>query len=269
MLRDACHFQMNTYYKITILSITLLLAACDSSSSRTADNTTINPRILNGTEVAQQDAPSMVPIRVELADGTYQLCSGTAIGAAHVLTAAHCFDGIVTRAVVTANGTEVAASSFTIAPGYAFVPELLAIFNDLAVLSFELPLGLPILPLIASAPIVAETIHPTYGFGINEDGNFGVLRSGEVQIAIATENHIFTTPFDGGGQNPCLGDSGGPLISFTADLEGNPQIYGIAGLVSSGTVENCEEGDVTLYTNLQNIGLLSFLASIVPDIVIV
>jgi S1-C subfamily serine protease len=59
-------------------------------------------------------------------------------------------------------------------------------------------------------------------------------------VGDVTQNHIFSA-FDGSGVNVCFGDSGGPMLNSSGD---------VVGIVSAGSNESCDQGDVTTFTNL-------------------
>ena len=223
-------------------------------------------RIINGTAADPAQSPQIVEV-ILLKNGLEAArCTGTIISSDAVLTAGHCVltgeDEVLVR---TAAGT-TSAEQVLRHPEYREEPALSAIFNDVAVLRTA-PLGLPGLAIIAaSGPAAGETI-ATYGFGLDGQGHYGTLRSAQIEIAIVTDNHIFSVPFSSHGANPCLGDSGAPAVLARHTQDGAFET-GIVGVVSTGTVQNCAEGDTTLFTNLQNTAVLEFVTAAAPGVVV-
>ncbi len=229
-------------------------------------------KVLNGSEQPELGSPQMMRLEIVTTDGALASCSGVVVAPGKVLTAGHC--AVVAKQItVITQGAAYAASHVTIAPGYFESLELNAVFNDVAVVSVP-GLAAPILPIIASSPILLDSELLVFGFGLDEAGGSGVLKFGSTKAMIITPNHVFGETFDGGNVDPCFGDSGGPLIGSAFFADGTP-VIGIVGVVSSGTnsvsdgeTTECKKGDVTLYTNLQNDGLLAFLVANAPGIVI-
>lgn len=242
-----------------------LLAGCgDKTSGAGASSTDGNARIINGSEVSLADSPQMAQVVLLNHDGSETTCSGTIVGARHVMTAAHCLEGSYLAAFVRTATVSHTVLSTSVPSTYRIDTEHGAVFDDVAVLETE-PLGLPALPILASSPVSEGTVFTTYGFGVDESGLSGTLRLGMFSASIVTPNHIFSGPYLGQGSNTCNGDSGGPAIATLVTPDGGV-VFGIVGLVSTGSQPGCGEGDITLYANLQNAALLEFVASIVPDV---
>lgn len=223
-------------------------------------------KIINGVSIDASASPQIVRIDLSYSDGSTGICSGTAITSEIVLTAAHCFPPEITGASIANGLFSIKAESVAVHPGYAASVELNAIFNDIALVKFP-GANLPSLPVLVSVPVKESDTIVTYGYGLNSDGEAGGLQNGAVAIGLVTPNHIFSTPFSGENADPCYGDSGGPAILGYTDVNGNFQV-GIVGLVSSGTLQGCAEGDVTLFTNLQNADMASFILANAPGALI-
>lgn len=86
-----------------------------------------------------------------------------------------------------------------------------------------------------------------------------------MEVAMVTGNHIFAR-FDE-LSNTCNGDSGGPATYTVVDPNGAVSAVGVVGITSTGTVQNCAPGDLSLFTNLQHPDILSFIAEVVPEAV--
>ncbi|MDC0358877.1 trypsin-like serine protease [Oligoflexia bacterium] len=222
--------------------IVLVVVSCGKNTSvkvitkTPSGQASTETRIINGIEVT---APQLVQISVQYSDGTTGLCTGTVIGARAVLTAAHCvieesFKENSTMSVQVGART-LKAKSVLIPDHYRVDFDNQAIFNDIAVILTK-DLGLPALPILVSKKVASEERVITYGFGLDEDGASGTLKSGETIIETVTENHLFAAEFNGEGTNSCGGDSGGPAILAVNTELGTRS--GIVGLVSTGTSDN-------------------------------
>lgn len=244
----------------------LWLVACGQPAGRETAGESGSVRIINGTAVDLAVAPQMVEVVLLGADGSQGICSGTVIGSDTVLTAAHCFVEPYSAIFVRTATASRPVLAVSVPADFRRDDAAGALFNDVAVLQTE-PLALPTLPIIASQPTAAGDAITLYGFGINEDGEAGVLRLGSTEVSQVTENHLFSGPFGGSGINSCNGDSGGPAIKAIT-TETGARAYGIVGIVSSGSVEGCGNGDVTLYANLQNPSILAFIREHAPDAVV-
>jgi secreted trypsin-like serine protease len=259
----------------------IITGTSNSGSSSISGNA---GRIINGVAVDPLLSPQVAEIKVTNSDGSEGICSGVAVGPGEILTAAHCFAGLTPLAsgsdelttTVTIplpagvslliGGQVLPATEVTIPAGYRFDAQHGAIFNDIAIVH-TYALNVPPLPIVTSRPVTTGEALLTFGFGLDENGDYGVLKAGEVLVETVTANHIFSAPFDGSNVDPCNGDSGGPgVLNFTS--ESGESVYGVAGLVSSGTVPDCSKGDVTLFTNLQNPGLEELVRSQVPEAII-
>ena len=225
-------------------------------------------KIVNGTACGNlQNSPV---VRVAVFDAAGQplgLCSGTMIESNKVLTAAHCVpNGTTSGAVVygnPGNTSTVFASRIAVNPKY--IPSSIsspgfAAFNDVAVLTLRSSLPLPTSAILGSGNIRSGDEIAIFGYGTDENGEFDFadLKSGEMLVEQVTNNHI-SAIFNGDGSNTCQGDSGGPAY---IDL-GNE--VAVAGVTSTGTVQDCSEGDNSLFINLSGSDVLDFIVSEAPN----
>jgi secreted trypsin-like serine protease len=224
-------------------------------------------KIIDGTVCTGLNASPVVRVAVFDANARpLGLCSGTMITPTAALTAAHCIlPGTFAAAVIYGDpGSTVNSFAHTvnIHPGYQpIVLGSVAAFNDVAILQLRDAVPVPTLPILASTPLGAGEIISIYGYGMNNEDifDFQDLRSGEMEVAGVTENHVFAN-FDGGGSNTCQGDSGGPAVST---IGGAPALVGVT---SSGSKADCSEGDVSLFINLQTDPVLNFIRARVPGV---
>ncbi|RMG42083.1 MAG: S1 family peptidase [Candidatus Dadabacteria bacterium] len=230
-----------------------------------SDSSLAHLRVLGG-EAANNQNLSVVKLRIYNPDGTVGLCSAAAVSYNTFLTAAHCVKKSHVIEV-EASGKRYPIAEVYTATGFRYDYINNAIFNDLAVLKTTENLTVKPLAIAAGNAVTTDLAGVVYGYGVNSSGSYGELKSGIVQLAYVTANHLFSKPFYGRGSNACAGDSGGPLVAAFQYPDGR-QLSGIVGLVSSGTTRDCRSGDVTLYTNLQNPALVSFILEHAPDTVI-
>lgn len=233
----------------------------DNGSSLSTDSCSVlGEKIFNGTECRINNSP-IVAYTVEFLDTESSLCSGTLISPTKVLTAGHCIvNGIFLNASVRINGRRVNASRVRVHPGYFvnFADEL--IFNDAAILILDEAVSGDTLPILVSKPLFVGDVIDIFGFGQDESGRVGTLKSGQMRVDQVNLDHIFSE-FGDEGSNTCFGDSGGPSLSRTA--AGAPAV---SGITSTGSAEaNCRQGDISVFTQIQETSTLNFIRSIAPE----
>lgn len=221
----------------------------------------VKPNIFTGTECGDEQRSPVVLLSVQFITGDVGGCSGTLITNRHVLTAGHCFAGNAANVVnvdVVVGGQIIPAARLAVDPLYQ--EGQTAIFNDLALVELASPTSVPPLPLLLSrAPQPGETID-IFGYGLDERGVFGTLRSGQMLLQDVTENHLVAL-YGNDGSNTCTGDSGGPAIQT---LNGRPAVVGVT---SSGVAEaECRVGDLSLFANTQKASSIDFITRNVPGV---
>lgn len=221
-------------------------------------------KIINGDLCSSESSP-IVRINILNADGSDALCTGTVITSTHVLTAAHCFivSNVIAANIESQSGEQFSAAQIAIHPEVGTDGTNLAVFNDVAIVRTSRAMNLPTLPIFANVAIEVGNTIGVEGFGLDENDDFGDPRGGLMTISTISPNHIFAE-FDGSGSNVCNGDSGGPAY-IEREIQGATR-NGIIGVVSSGNPQTgCFEGDVSLFANLQNPKVLSFIETVAPN----
>lgn len=215
-------------------------------------------RIINGTACDSSNSPVL---RLDLTgiDGRLYTCSATLITPNHLLTAGHCYkvtDIVQTNVVV--GSSRIEASKVTINPGYNDKTATEGvIFNDAAIVEVSRSIDRPTVPVLGSGGVNEGDVISIFGFGIDENGKLGSLRSGTMEVTDVNESHI-NAVFTGEGSNTCSGDSGGPSIS---EVGGTAMV---SGITSTGTVVNCSVGDISRFTNVSDPDVRSFISSAAP-----
>ena len=216
----------------------------------------LTPKILNGAECAQPERSPVVLLALLGADGVQRSCSGTMLTPTRVLTAAHCMPP-GTRAIAAVQwkangkGSLVYASNWVAHPSYSTAG--VGFQNDVGVVTFRTGMSNPSMSLLVSSPSRVGDEAFIAGWGLP-----GLdLAVGYVRMTRVDEAHIGYT-YKGQASNTCSGDSGGPAYRGV----GGPG--GIVGITSSGSVEGCGDGDVSLYTNIQTPRVLNFIRAQAP-----
>lgn len=242
---------------------TLVLLGCSGSEEPATRNQQAQYKIYEGDILPQETFPQVVQIVVYSEDGSEEKCSGTIIGANSVITATHCFTSPrIVGAGIRVLGVEHPVTALAVAPG--FTPSGYVIFNDVAIVKSADPLGVPAASLLLSRAIGEQEALWIYGFGLNEDGVSGLLRGGVIYPDVITPNHIIDSV--DGGQNTCMGDSGGPVAAPVVVDE--VSTAALVGITSSGDGGGCTNQETAYYTNLQNPQIIEFIAANVPDLTV-
>lgn len=243
-------------------TVVFVLTACGGGDNGQADAVPsaaqlcatigVVPRILNGTVCITPERSPVVQLYVSKSGSMFMdLCSGTVVGPRQVLTAAHCLSSstVAVSTPLWENGLDVGrlmASSWVVHPHFRIEPT--GFINDAAVVTFEVDLPNPSLPLLTGEPTVLG--HRVYLAGWGAPVlDFAV---GYADLSIVNATHIGYV-YGNTASNTCSGDSGGPMYRV---VNGQPAVIGIT---STGTLDDCGEGDRPLFTNLQSEPVLGFL----------
>ncbi len=227
------------------------------------------PRVVNGLpSTSFPQVGAILTVRgVEGAEGFGTACTGTLIGCATVLTAAHCVcpDEADNAATCTALGPADPAGIFVffqhagyltvervvVHPGFQF-----GAASDLAILNLAVPVnGFPAFPINELSSPPAGTPGTIVGFGTTTDerSDSGVKRYGSVVSAtceglVPDDTNLcwdFAAPIGppGDDSSTCHGDSGGPLF---ISIDGLPVLAG----VTSGGFPACAVDSTSFDSNV-------------------
>lgn len=224
----------------------------------------LSPRIIDGT--ACSAGPSgVVQFYVFNRQGEVGSCSGSMLDDVHILSAAHCADGTAS-AFLAWNGQRVNIRDVVIHPLYDAGSEGQSGFPeyDVAIFRLSRPVQAGRLPILLSRDVGNSDVISIFGYGIDNDGHLGQLRSGQMKIGREV-NTVFLAEFSkhSGGSNTCSGDSGGPALYSYLDENGQTR-RGIVGVTSYGLRPDCQKGDISGFANVQIDGIRDFVLGMVP-----
>lgn len=247
--------------------------ACSALSARDA-----NSLALIDGEVCNQEARSPVVAIFPVVQNGDQLaivsiCSGTFVTVDDILTSAHCLvnpiqdfgERVVGFAVRVGgrNGEVIALSRAMIHPSYN--GETGSRF-DVAMITLRTVPS----PRIGPVPILLSRLTApgdrmsVFGYGNDNLGEVGTLKSGEVTIQDIIRGNLIVTLEDSDA-SLCGGDSGGPVVQI---------VDGITGLVGVNSFTASEGGVqcpitpslISGFVDIQNLSVLEFIANYAPDV---
>ena len=185
-------------------------------------------------------------------------CTGAMVTTDDVLTAAHCVSIPGTAEIGVYVGQElVRVSRGAIHSGYDGSTESP---YDIAMVTLERPIGIAPVPLHLSTPLQVGDSVTAFGYGKNEDYQYGPsdYRAARMRVA-AIGGGLFATSFDDAGTSICQGDSGGPV---TKTVNGHAGIVG----VTSFTVAGCTTGSFSGFVDIQRPDIYDAIIGYAPDV---
>ncbi len=220
-------------------------------------------KIINGAPCPPLE-PTVARLKLFDEEDNALTCSAVVLSPNKILTAAHCFDEFVFRATVTAGGSSSDIVSVTSHPNARFIDNRFE--HDLAIGIVEPPLEISVVPVaLGPTPALGETVY-IFGYGRttveeSEPPLTAPLSAGTMNVSAVSDLYIDAF-YNGATANTCRGDSGGPAFTFGAAT----QRLQLVGLVSSGTLDSCDAGDTSVFTNLANPLNRQFLQEVAPEL---
>jgi len=251
-------------------------ATAQTSGSPEGDKGTITPLIVGGDNAQRGKWPWMVALvhssSSQSGNAGAQLCGGALIDRGWVITAAHCVDDLTPGEVDVLVGAHDLgnragarlASVVDIVSHPRF--EQVAFGYDIALLALETPVdNVSLLPLIpAEAANIDGEMATIIGWGSTDSQGEvypDILQQAEIPVWEPSELEEFdpaafvfndislAASFRSGGVDTCLGDSGGPLLVFRPDGQGNETAV-LAGITSFGFGDCAEANQPGIYTRV-------------------
>ena len=265
---------------ITFLVASSLLVGCGGGGGGSSEGggacSALNAKVFNG-EVCDQSARSPVVALFPIASNGSQvgiagICTGSLVTVDDILTSAHCFvepirsqgSAIVGFAAVVggSNGEARRITNVAIHPNY---DGSVASPFDVAMATLESPPSPPIgpVPVLLSQVTKVGQRASTFGYGTDNQGEVGTLKSAELTIDGFAGGNIITT-MESSGASICQGDSGGPLIQV---INGVSSIVGVNSFGSGNPAQCAAVGSgYSGFVDLQNLSILEFISNYAPDV---
>lgn len=232
----------------------------------------LNAKVFNG-ETCNQNARTPVIALYPVAESGGQLieagiCTATLVTVDDFLTSAHCFVTPIREnpdlvGFVAKVGNEViTVVDLAIHPNYNGQP---GSSYDVAMGTLQrLPNpAIGPVPLLVSQLTVVGQEASAFGYGTNNQGEVGTLKSAEFKIDGFELGNIIATQTSAGA-SICQGDSGGPLIQI---VDGVSSLVGVNSFVFVRAEQCAASGSpISGFVDTQNSLILDFIAEYAPDV---
>lgn len=231
----------------------------------------LNAKVFNG-ETCNQNSRTPVIALFPITESGGQLavagiCTATLVTVDDFLTSAHCFvDPVLENPdlvgfVAVVGGQEIAVVNLAIHPNY----------NGQVGSRYDVAMGtlqrLPN-PAIGPVPLLVSQFTAVgqeasaFGYGTNNLGEVGTLKSAEFLIDAFSSGNILATQTSSEA-SICQGDSGGPLLQI---VDGVTSLVGVNSFVFSTSEQCAASGSpVSGFVDIQNDLILEFIAGYAPD----
>lgn len=268
---------------ICVLSLSFFLVACGGGSSGPDSGgdacSALNARVFNGETCSAEVRTPIVALYAIAENGdklqAVSICTGTLVTVDDILTSGHCIAapfavfGDSVKAFVAAIGSESNREYLLVSRG-RFHPRWRGEIGspyDLAMLTLEdvpqPPIG-PVPLLISQATLPGQDMS-TYGYGTNNLGEIGTLKSAEIRIEALVDGNLIATLL-GSGASVCSGDSGGPVLQV---IDGVTSLVGVNSFNSanpSGKQCSTVGAQISGFVDIQLKSTVDFIRSYAPDV---
>ncbi len=249
--------------------------ACSSLSARVGSG---NQQILNGESCNQSARTAVVAIFSIASDGAQffnaGICTGTLVTVDDIVTSAHCFvdpirsfGSAIQGFVVRAGGDDgefIPVSNLAIHPLYdGSVGSRFDV--AMATISRVPNPAIGPLPVLVSQLTLPGQEFSVFGYGTNNLGEVGTLKSAEFVIEDIINGNLLATSSGSNSASICGGDSGGPAVQI---VNGVTTLIGVNsfGLFVNGVSCPTLPAILSGFVDLQNSLILDFISSYAPDV---
>ena len=215
----------------------------------------LHPRIIEGQPV---DKRSISIAEIDIREGGDDfLCSGTMIAPDVVLTASHCVTKRASDHTVILKGRSYGVSKVVVHP-LAQETKSGDLIYDIALLFLRRDPKSSYFPILTSRNARAGDSIYIYGYGLDENKDSGVLKTGTMTVTATSRRWVNATYTGNADNNTCEGDSGGPAFETFRASNGTMSL-GLVAVTAGGVKEDCSVGDNSFFTNLQSKETVDFL----------
>jgi hypothetical protein len=265
--------------RLIFLFSLMIVAACGGGGGEESDAAklggdgcgSLSAKVFNGDECNQTARTPVVAMYALAQSGERAgLCSGTLVTVDDVLTSAHCLVGALAAfgdnfggILVRVGGEELYVVDAAIHPYY---DGTVGTPYDIAMVTLERVPNPAIgpLPILVSQLTLPGQRMSTFGYGTNNYGQFGALKSAEILIERLENGNLIASIES--GASICQGDSGGPVVQV---VDGVTAIIGVNSFgIGIPTSQQCAAAGATLsgFVDLQNLAIIDFIVGYAPDV---